>query len=216
MRALPIAPAIFEGFPQVKTSFIVVEKNNLPKRFVMLEQVHGEKIVEITEYQPFLKSVDGAYTRKPNIYIAIRSADCLPVLFYNKETGIVGGMHAGWRGTAKGIIKKTVNGNPADFYFYLGPAAQSCCYDKDFVKENLAQLEEMKVPVDQIENSGICTIHNLEYPSHRREREKRKETILNIIGLENLPLQAFSLFSPHPSGGGDEEGVEKKNAKKIS
>lgn len=187
MRALPLKPAIFDGFPEVKTFFVVkkFEEEVMPdKQVVMLEQIHGNQIVEITKYQPFIKSADGAYTRKPNIYIAIRSADCLPVLFYNKETGIVGGIHAGWRGTAKGIIKKAVNGNPTDFYFYLGPAAAGCCYDKDFVKDNLAQLREMGVPANQIENSGICTIHNSEYPSHRREKQSRAETILSIIGLQ--------------------------------
>jgi YfiH family protein len=62
----------------------------------------------------------------------------VPVLICEKEKGIIGAVHAGWRGTAAGIVKKTVmmimeryicraNG----FYIAIGPSIRGCSYSVD-------------------------------------------------------------------------------------
>ncbi len=51
---------------------------------------------------------DGVVTDSPNIILGISTADCAPVLFMDKEAGIIGAAHAGWKGTLNGIIENTV------------------------------------------------------------------------------------------------------------
>src|SRR3989344_9516562 len=76
------------------------------------------------------------YPGMPGFYLGVRTADCLPILFYNKQAGVVAVVHAGWQGTVQKIVQKAVNAISeefdcplGDFYFYFGPAARVCCYE---------------------------------------------------------------------------------------
>ncbi len=51
---------------------------------------------------------DGVVTSVPGIVIAILTADCGPILFSDKDVGVVGACHAGWKGALTGIIENTV------------------------------------------------------------------------------------------------------------
>ena len=74
-------------------------------------QVHSADVVEVREpweegYRP---KVDALVTRNPNIAIGILTADCGPVLFADKENGVVGAAHAGWKGATGGVLDNTVS-----------------------------------------------------------------------------------------------------------
>lgn len=225
MRRLGLKPSIFRKFPMVRTFFVAGQPEptlqRLRKKFVVasMRQVHGRKSAAVNQKRSRVYSVDALYTDKFGIFLAVRTSDCLPVLFYNRKAGVVGVVHAGWKGTQKKILEKTVNAVarkfhalPKDFYFYFGPAARACCYSVpehdrrlklfskhflkgrnggvflDFVSANRQQLLALGVPKTHIEDSGLCTIHNHEYPSHRREGQGRKETLLSLIGQIKKPL----------------------------
>ncbi|MCP4393567.1 MAG: peptidoglycan editing factor PgeF [Alphaproteobacteria bacterium] len=51
---------------------------------------------------------DGMATNKPELALAISTADCVPVLFADKENRIIGAAHAGWRGALSGVIENTI------------------------------------------------------------------------------------------------------------
>jgi hypothetical protein len=56
---------------------------------------------------------------------AIQVADCLPVLFADREGGVIGAAHAGWRGLAGGVLERTVmtmDCLPMNVIAWLGPA----------------------------------------------------------------------------------------------
>ena len=70
-------------------------------------------------------------------------ADCVPVLLADPETGVIGLAHAGWRGTAAQIAKKTVAAmqdafhvNPQNLLAAIGPSIGGCCYEVDDVVRN--------------------------------------------------------------------------------
>ena len=220
MRNINLSPAIFKRFPEVKTRFVagkfsfeledrqvvVDERQGLigglglkPECLASLEQQHGVKILSADSrgfhfLKPEQTRADGLFTGRKSLFLSVRTADCLPILFYNLASKSIGALHVGWRGTRAGILEKSVSRLMKkfacaieDFYFYFGPAAQSCCYEgpyREFAQENLLQLKNLGVQDSQIENSGICTIHNRKYPSHRREGQERQEAILSIIGLQ--------------------------------
>ncbi len=81
------------------------------EKFVLLKQVHGDRIVTIDGASSFQKpgfypqeSADGALTCVPDVALLVFSADCLSIFFSAGEW--VGLAHAGWRGTKAGIAVK--------------------------------------------------------------------------------------------------------------
>ena len=78
-------------------------------RIVTMQQVHGEHIVEVNDKK--LKEAgeaDGVVTGEPDIFLAVLTADCVPLLFIAPKQRRVAAVHAGWRGTLAGIAEKTV------------------------------------------------------------------------------------------------------------
>lgn len=51
---------------------------------------------------------DALVTNIPGICIAVSTADCVPVLVYAPDKKVVAAIHAGWRGTVKQIVAKTI------------------------------------------------------------------------------------------------------------
>lgn len=54
------------------------------------------------------EDTDAVITRTPGLPIAVKTADCIPVLVYDTEKKIVAAIHAGWRGTVSRIVQKTI------------------------------------------------------------------------------------------------------------
>jgi YfiH family protein len=52
--------------------------------------------------------VDALVTRTPGLALGILTADCVPVLFADREAGVVAAAHAGWRGALDGILEATL------------------------------------------------------------------------------------------------------------
>lgn len=81
---------------------------------------------------------DGLITNEPGVVLTIFSADCTPILFFDPVKRAVGAAHAGWRGTALGIAKKTVEAMvrefgccPPDIRAAIGPCIGKCCFETD-------------------------------------------------------------------------------------
>lgn len=87
-------------------------------------------------FRPVEEPRDGLVTNEPGVALTIFSADCTPVLFYDPVTKAVGGCHAGWRGTAAGIAKNTVEAmvrefgsDPKNIRAAIGPCIGPCCFE---------------------------------------------------------------------------------------
>lgn len=79
---------------------------------------------------------DALTTIAPGILLAVKSADCVPVLLGDRRTGACAAVHAGWRGTVARIVERTLErmskeyGTRAeDVRAAIGPAAGVCCYE---------------------------------------------------------------------------------------
>src|SRR5437762_971927 len=75
-------------------------------------------------------------TNEPGILLAIRTADCLPILIADPERRAIAAVHAGWRGTLEGGTEAAVSemarsfaSKPASLLAALGPSIRSCCYE---------------------------------------------------------------------------------------
>jgi len=106
-----------------------------PDRVVRLRQVHSARVLEARGPLNGGDEADGVVTRDPDVLLTVRVADCVPILIADTNTGAVGAVHAGWRGTADGIAGRTVERltelfgtNPSDLVAAIGPAIGPCCY----------------------------------------------------------------------------------------
>lgn len=115
-------------------------------RIVTMRQVHGDGLIEVTDTNmKEAGAADGMVTRRAGAYLAVLTADCVPILMVAPERRIAAAVHAGWRGTLAGIAAKMVGllGERygvavADMQAALGPSIGACCYEiQDDVAEPL-------------------------------------------------------------------------------
>ncbi len=82
------------------------------------------------------RKADAIITKKRGVALAMSSADCAPLLFYDPIQEVIALTHAGWRGTARGIAAATVSAmreqfgcQPEHIYAGIGPTIGACCYE---------------------------------------------------------------------------------------
>ncbi len=108
----------------------LIEQLNLPSTPQWLEQTHSNHCVVIETDSN--RIADASVTRKPNIVLAILTADCLPIVITNKQGSEIAAIHAGWRGLANGIIENTIAKiqSPSDHLIaWIGPSICFHCYE---------------------------------------------------------------------------------------
>jgi polyphenol oxidase len=118
------------------------KKKNWP--LVNLSQIHSGIIHTVTA--DFAKSVvtkpktirsgDGLITNIPGIIIAVKVADCIPVIAVDQRRRVIGVFHAGWRGTVQRIVEKGIGemrrqfaSDPRDIHAVIGAGIGKCCYE---------------------------------------------------------------------------------------
>lgn len=88
----------------------VAELLGLPSTaLVTLAQVHSADVVVLDAPPAAPIRADGMVTRTPGILLGILTADCQPVLFADREAGVIGAAHAGWRGTLEGVLEAVLD-----------------------------------------------------------------------------------------------------------
>jgi YfiH family protein len=85
-----------------------------------------------------IDNTDALITNQKGVLLGILSADCVPVMLYDKAKQVVANIHAGWRGSACNIVSKSVikmqqefDSNPADIISLIAPSIGKCCYEVD-------------------------------------------------------------------------------------
>lgn len=162
---------------------------------LLLNQIHGNKVITIENPQQIygnqnLPKADGIVTNQKNVVIGIVTADCVPVVFWDSSTEIIGACHAGWRGAKSGIIQNTVlamkNLGATEIRASIGPSIQQYSYEvsrdffDDFLNENITNKKFFRVSknadkwlfdlpnyvFEKISNSGVEEIDNCEIDTY--------------------------------------------------
>jgi len=174
-------------------------------------QVHGNTLRYVDAPGSY-SQCDALVTDVPNVFLCVSVADCASVFLLDPTKRVVAAVHSGWRGTAKQLVRNTVQSmvnksgcNPKDIVAFLGPCANVCCYAvgddvaslfaPEFLKHkekrvfvdlksaNISQLTELGIPDSHIEVSPHCTICESHlFHSFRRDREKSGR-MMGVIGL---------------------------------
>ena len=106
---------------------------------------------------------DALVTNTPGVYLCVTVADCVPILIHDPGHRAVAAVHAGWRGSAAGILLHALNlmrsafgTNPGDLRAYIGPSAGGCCYEvgaevaDHFRPGTLRRVRERQVPAEPL------------------------------------------------------------------
>jgi YfiH family protein len=105
-----------------------------PEAAVRMHQVHGPRVV--TANAPGdAGEADGLITPVPDLCLLATVADCLPVFLADTRAGVIGVLHAGWRGVASGILRAGVlaalaaGAGRESLAAVIGPGIGPCCFE---------------------------------------------------------------------------------------
>lgn len=106
-----------------------------PERLVSVHQVHSATAVTLHERPVERPRADAIVTNTPGLALAILTADCQPVLFADRNAGVIGAAHAGWRGALDGVLEATINemiaagGARENIHAVIGPTISQRAYE---------------------------------------------------------------------------------------
>jgi polyphenol oxidase len=105
----------------------------------MVNQVHGNGVVIIRRGSPVphpRPDADALVSDAVDVAVAVRAADCVPLLMADRTRGVVAAVHAGWRGTVARVgvaavdaLAREFGSRPQDLIVAIGPSIGACCYE---------------------------------------------------------------------------------------
>ena len=98
-------------------------------------QVHGTRVMSAVSADA-RPEADALASATPGLLVGVVTADCMPVLLVDRRRGVVAAVHAGWRGTAAGVLaaamehlRAAFGTRPGELEAVIGPAIAGCCYE---------------------------------------------------------------------------------------
>jgi len=165
---------------------------DLPAEPLWLNQVHGATVLSASDpvFGDLPPDADALIATKANDVLAVKTADCLPVLLCSKSGDEIAAAHCGWRGLAAGLLANTIGAmttSPDNLLAWFGPAISQAAYEVgDEVREvfvaadgtaaacfeandngrwqadlyGLARMKLAAAGVTQIFGGGLCTFND--------------------------------------------------------
>ena len=156
-KSLNCGPGSKDRQSKVRANLKIV-KNKIckkSKKIFLMHQVHGNNVVFIDKNFVLKKKIraDAVITNKRMFPIAVLTADCVPILIYDKQKKIIAAVHAGWKGALKEIVKKVIKFmikkgcKEKNIIATIGPCIQQKNYNvgEDFFKKFLKKNKMNRV-----------------------------------------------------------------------
>lgn len=176
---------------------VAAQLNLDPARFIWMDQVHSAtvRVVDAADLGAPIPATDAVVTTDPTVVLTVMVADCVPVLLYDADAGVIAAAHAGRTGARNGVVSNTVatmvelGAKPENIMAHLGPAASGRRYE--LPREMAEDVEE------QLPGSLTRTDHGT-WGSDVRAGLARQLTTLgvgNIIMDSRCTIEDSNLFS---------------------
>ncbi len=139
-------------------------ERQLGLKLSFMRQVHGERVVAVSEPARELPEADAQTTSTPGIGVTALVADCLPIALAADDAVAI--VHAGWRGLAAGVIGEAARALGGPFQAAIGPGAGPCCYEVgEEVRARFGtrgpMLDLKAIARGQLEQAGASAIHDV-------------------------------------------------------
>ena len=157
------------------------------RRLILLDQIHSNKFYFIKKNYKFKKKKlngDALITDVKNVAIGVLTADCVPILIYDKNRKIISAIHAGWKGAYKGIINRVIKfflkkgSKPKDLIVAVGPCITEKNYEvqNDFKEKFIKKDRQNKKFFDIRKNKTYFSLNKYVYYQ------------LKKLGIKNLEI----------------------------
>ena len=190
-KSLNCGPGSSDNKKDILKNLALVErkiKSSLNK-IVLLNQIHSNKFyyIDKTSKLNHKKFVgDALITNVSNIPIAVLTADCAPILIFDKKNKTIAAIHAGWKGAYKGIVKKVVQfmikkgSSTKNITAVIGPCISLKNYEvkKDFIKKFIRKDPKTKVFFKNIRDKNYFNL-NKYIVSQLRGLDIKKIEVIN-------------------------------------
>ena len=87
--------------------YIAKKMNINCQNLILMHQTHSNKVIEIKSGRKKIYG-DAMITKNKKFALGVVTADCVPILLFDKRNKVIGCIHAGWKGAFNGIIEKTI------------------------------------------------------------------------------------------------------------
>ncbi|MGB3346081.1 MAG: peptidoglycan editing factor PgeF [Candidatus Humimicrobiia bacterium] len=172
------------------TKRALIENLNLNDfSIIYMNQIHSDKFHLLKEVPGEILVGDALITTIPKILLTIKTADCLPILIFDKEAKVVSAIHVGWKGVIRKFTKKVVleivdslDIKPSSLFALLGPCICSKCYE---VGEDVKEILEKEWD----------SFTDLLIPSHKEGKYQLDLRKANTIQLKEMGLKQENIFN---------------------
>jgi len=178
---------VFKNLETISKQFNVSVKN-----LTLMKQTHSDKVIYIDEKNKHIKrfECDALITKIENIPISVLTADCVPILIYEKINRVIACIHAGWKGAIHGVIDNTINkilslNTKNEIYAVIGPCIGKNSYEvkADFYKKFLGSDKESHIFFSKKDETKFF----FDLRGYVNNRLKK----LNIHNLDNIEMDTF-------------------------
>ena len=172
---------IFNIFSSKSLDELIIEYNL--NNYCYLNQIHSNIAVIVDDNYINNLKADALITNLKNTKLVIKTADCIPILLYDKQNKVISLIHCGWRGVINDIVLVTVskmikkyNTDTKNIYAYIYPSIRKCHFEvsedtynkfKNHI-ENIAKYTKQKelkyyidlqnIIIDKLKTLGITNI----------------------------------------------------------
>ena len=126
------------------------------KEIFLVRQIHSNKFIFLSKNTKIKNrkiNADAIITERKKIPIAVLTADCVPLLLFDKKRKMIAAIHAGWKGALKGVIKKVINFmvkkgcKSKDMIVAIGPSINQKNYNVklDFMNKFIKKHKKNKI-----------------------------------------------------------------------
>ena len=164
------------------------------KEIFLVKQIHSNKFIFLNKNSNIKSrsvNADAIITEKKNFPIAILTADCVPLLIFDKRRKMIAAIHAGWRGAYNGIIQKVIRFmlskgcKKEDMVVAIGPSISIKSYEvKKQFKSKFIKKDKKNIKFFKSKNNKIY----FDLPGYAKKQVKLNQ-------IENINLLNIDTFN---------------------
>ena len=202
------------GLDWCEACFYNAEESQKKTDVIKMNQVHSADCLYVTEKISENPSVDALITDKAGLKLAVKTADCAPILIADVQKRLVAAIHAGWKGAFQGVIENTIlkmielGGDSQNMVAGIGPHLQVQSFEvsselcalfpiteRHFFSEEKGQIHFdfdayvvhrlRRSGIEIVESVGDDTYSDLKYNSYRRHPENPARQ-LSVIEIKEV------------------------------